>query len=157
MRPRPTWPVVASASPAPYVRTLPNRRTRSIAAGSRIGNICCRRVSMTDSVGAAIISEDCQRASLQAQATSLATSPSCAHNFTVAMAAVSSQHCAKQPPGRRRDNAPPLSRAHRRTGQRTTTTCHIQRFPCLAHPQKESPAAAHRERREVGGGSSLRQ
>ena len=51
VRPWPTSPTLASASPAPKERTSPNRRTRSISAGSRVGNIWWRRVSMIDCVG----------------------------------------------------------------------------------------------------------
>src|SRR6266516_6068474 len=46
--PGPTSPTFASAAPASYERTLPNRRTRSISNGSRTGNIWSRRVSKID-------------------------------------------------------------------------------------------------------------
>ena len=54
VRPWPTSPALASASPAAKDRTTPNRRNRSISDGSKVGNIWCRRVSMIDFAGSDI-------------------------------------------------------------------------------------------------------
>src|SRR5439155_6791087 len=48
VRPRPVWPTVASASPAAKVRASPRRRSRSISASPRVGNICAARVSFIE-------------------------------------------------------------------------------------------------------------
>ena len=62
---------------------------------------------------------------------------------------------ATQLPGWCRDSAPPPSHAHRHTGQRRTTACHIQKRPCLARPQTELPEAAHREQRRARSGLGI--
>src|ERR1700722_9319056 len=61
VRPSPTMPTRASASPALYQRTSPNRRMRSISEASSVGNTWARRVSMIDGVDTAMVGPNLSR------------------------------------------------------------------------------------------------
>jgi hypothetical protein len=68
----------------------------------------------------------------------------CGAGRRLQLTTVTRQHCAKHFQGRRRDCAPPPSRAHRQTGRKGTTACRIRKSNHPSRPHIGRRAAAHK-------------